>query len=154
MAVFLHVTVFLLALPYTSHALGCTSSAAIGTFDFPSSETPDSDTSVTDICSQFKSDPAEYQACTENALIGQCNSVGCPDSASDTTGDLISNSGDDLIGSGSNSDDSGLIKTRRAEQLNCNTSEMCLSDTSGVLYCVDEDTGKLPPSRFHSHFVC
>ncbi|KPI38049.1 uncharacterized protein AB675_1106 [Cyphellophora attinorum] len=140
MSLLLRVTAFLLVLPFTSYAFECTSSNAFS-LGLPSQDTPGSDSSITDICAQFKSDPTAYQACTDNALTGQCNSVGCPDSSSDTTSDLISNPGDDLIGSGSSNDDSGLIKAKRAETLTCNTGDTCWADESGGLYCIDIATG-------------
>ena len=103
--------------------------------------------SITDICAQFKNDAAEYQACTESALSGQCNAVGCPDSTDITgsTDDLISSPGDDLISSGSD-DDSGLIKKLRArDTLTCSSSETCYQHPDNSLLCYNPATGKHSP---------
>lgn len=92
----------------------------------------------------FENDPAQYQACAEVALEGQCNSVGgsaCSDS-SGGGGDLISNPGDDLISSG-DSGDSGLI--RRLETrgtMTCKSSEVCYQYTNDSLVCYDMATSR------------
>lgn len=95
--------------------------------------------SVTDECAQYAKDSAEYQACVDNVLQGQCNSVGgsaCED-PSDSDG-----GGGDLI-SPDKSGDSGLIRRLEARgTLSCTSDETCYQYTNGSLVCFDLITSK------------
>ena len=121
----------------------------------PGSPSSSGTTSSTDACAQFKNDLAAYKVCAEIAQQGECAAVGCPgstSSSSSSTGDLISNPGDDLISSGSSgSGDSGLIKRlgKRAI-LTCTGLESCFQYTDKSLLCFNPSTGEYPPFKIGS----
>lgn len=87
--------------------------------------------SVTDECAQYDKDSAEYQACEDIALKGQCNSVG--GSACEDPSDS----------DGGNSGGSGLIRRLETRAtLSCTSDETCYQYTNSSLVCFDLTTSK------------
>lgn len=143
----LKATIFFAIIPFTL-ATDCTvSDSSPWTFGDSSGGSSSGGGSVTDECAKFDKDSAQYQACQESALQGQCNSVGgsaCSDlsDSSGGGGDLIANPGDDLISSG-NSGDGGLIRRLETRAtLTCTSSETCYQYTNGSLVCYDLATSR------------